>query len=126
MKTFGPLFVAVLTVVAMTATTAAHAVEAASRGAGVDKCSEFLDETLGANKDPEQMASYGEWAEGFMTGLNASLDLAGKGGAAEKNLSVGLVDQMTHYAHYCQAHPDAVFELAVLDLYKSLPPYRGR
>ncbi|HTV37496.1 MAG TPA: hypothetical protein VMF12_13770 [Xanthobacteraceae bacterium] len=119
----GLLLAAVLTLVPM---AAYGEPQAAALGFGLSKCSEFLDDTLGKDKsDTTDFLAYGSWAQGFMTGMNGSLEVNG-GKNNEKNLGAfKIVEQMTRYAHYCEQHPDQVFELAVFDFYKSLPRYHG-
>lgn len=115
----------VATILALAPLAAQGEPQSASMGFGLSKCSEFLDDTVGTGKNKtSNFLAYVSWAEGFLTGMNGSAEL---NGGSERNLrGFKPVEQMKHYAHYCAAHPDKLFEMAVFDFYKGLPRYRAR
>jgi hypothetical protein len=58
------------------------------------------------------------WAQGYMTAANVALAAAGN---RYHDLSGSIDDQEAHVRRYCNSHPTASYNDAVLDLYASLP-----
>jgi hypothetical protein len=86
-------------------------------GVGVQTCGEFAD---AYRRDPHVAETiYFTWAQGFMSGQNVLVVLAtGK----TVDLSAVSMNQLeAGVREYCDAHPLAMFDIAVENLYRSLP-----
>lgn len=87
-----------------------------ARGMGTRTCGEFAQEY---KRDPKFIElTYFCWAQGFMTGMNIAL-------AADLNkyrsLGQDTDTQMSSIRAYCDKHPLASYQDAVLELFTSFP-----
>lgn len=87
-------------------------------GLGMQSCTEF-DNEYKAHPEIVQ-AAYIAWAEGFMSGLNAS---ATANKLPVRDLSkIDLQSTAADIREYCAMHPFAAYDTAVLTMYNDLPP----
>lgn len=99
------------------ALASAHAEYAAFSGVGVTSCTEFAQHYKLTPKAADFV--YFSWAQGFMSGYNASL--LAKGGTGKDLDAESNSDEEVHIRDFCDQHPLVPFVRAVLDLYLSLP-----
>ena len=103
--------------ICIAAITSAHAEYAAFNGIGVTSCAEFAQHFKLTPKAANLV--YFSWAQGFMSGYNASALAKGISG---KDLNAETeTDEEVHIRDYCDLHPLVPYVRAVLDLYLSLP-----
>jgi hypothetical protein len=107
-----------------TFTAVAHAADFAADGPGAQTCTRFLalwalspDATPADHQSNSVETIAFAWAQGFMSGLNASRS---DGMYAVLNAET-VRDQEITLWNYCNAHPDDYYMKAVADLYKALP-----
>ena len=96
----------------------AHAGQEVLKGAGVRTCGQFATEYRENPTLTEQL--YFTWAQGFMTGLNVSTLLSGKGQWRDINART-VEDEEAYLRDYCDRHPLEEYEMGVLDLWSKLP-----
>jgi hypothetical protein len=96
--------------------TQAHGVESAASGAGAERCAVFTQNYQRLHRQTEDL--YFTWAQGFMSGVN---DVGLVTGQPIRDLnSVPISDQESQIRQYCEAHPLASYDQAVMQLYSSL------
>jgi hypothetical protein len=84
---------------------------ATMRGLGIASCSQYLAVRKEQGITPNK-ATYNQWAQGFMTGLNVALYMK-----FQKYADLPDSDSMNHWlSAYCSAHPLKPFHEAVSDL----------
>jgi hypothetical protein len=86
-------------------------------GVGTSSCAEFGK--LYAQNPQIWENTYFSWAQGFMSGLNSALL---KANGTSRNMNVITTDaQERRIRFYCNAHPLAMYEQAVFDLFNDMP-----
>jgi hypothetical protein len=85
-------------------------------GAGISSCATFAEQYRGSREVVELV--YFSWAQGFMSGLNAS-DVKATGRARDIS-SMTTTEQKAYLRSYCDAHPLSEYMYGVWDLYMKL------
>jgi hypothetical protein len=89
---------------------------AVAMGFGVQTCAQFAQDY---QRETYVENSYFNWAQGYMSGLNTAFALAH---ASTRDLNaVRTDDEKARIRGYCSDHPLDEVEVAVADLYFSLP-----
>jgi len=105
----------VITATLMLSTVGAEA-GFSSMGAGAGSCAEFNRQYAKTPAAAETV--FFSWAQGFLSGVNQILMYQH---ARTKNLqSLSLDDQRARLRAYCTAHPNAIYQLAVMNLFVAL------
>lgn len=85
-------------------------------GDGLRTCRDFLTVAGSAQSEEDR---YFQWAQGFMSGMNA---MFGPAHTPVKDLaSMSAEKQKTAIKDHCAAHPADTYESAVIKLFASLP-----
>jgi hypothetical protein len=101
---------------------AANSAEYDMMGLGLQTCGTFAE---AYRKSPEiAEGGYFFWAQGYMSGLN--LGNLAHGGIAKNLASVPIKDEQHALRKYCDEHPLAQYQKAVLELFISLPAMSPR
>jgi len=87
-----------------------------SRGAGASTCGGFAKAYA---HDPQNEYIFFSWAQGYMSAVNDTL--AATGIHNYRDLAGETANQMARIRLYCNDHPLADYDIAVMDLYDSLP-----